>query len=419
MEVTVWHSSEQFGQYIIDKTVLSGMNPKLNKLYESDANNPNNFHALPDHIKQILYLDAPDIIVEIDSEPVFSIEISTEAGTGHNSFQRFARLAASVENGVPAIYIYPEAAIIGRESKSTGVKQYKWDKINPAIFKAMEDVMSIHGVPALFFYYPSDCRIYPNDPELSPNFINNNKGLKRDSTYISCPDSSDVEMQNMFAIIDDVLSCASRTTPAQARNQLLAIPSVRARKTYMQSEFFNCSGTASVETMSPLTSTTLVDTAYLLKYLSRYESTDYSIGGLLRSRKETLIYHVNAIYRGDPYPGCLAAIDYMSTRNGKTFEDRKYNLVLAWGSITLNDIDKSIDLHGRSSIDEMISDVKASEERRNILKRSYSELSGSEIPRYYMQMRYGSTFSKNKQVRVFSYFADAILFKDGALWRDG
>ena len=92
-------------------------------MYESDANNAKNFHTMPDHIKKILYLDAPDLIVEIDHEPIFSVEVSTEAGTGHNAFQRFARLAASVENNVPAFYIYPEAAIIThRHHQQNGIK---------------------------------------------------------------------------------------------------------------------------------------------------------------------------------------------------------------------------------------------------------------------------------------------------------
>lgn len=40
------------------------------------------------------------------------------------------------------------------------------------------------------------------------------------------------------------------------------------------------------------------------------------------------------------------------------------------------------------------------------------------IPRYYMQARYGCTFTKPKEVRIYCYFADAILFRDGALWRE-
>ena len=120
-------------------------------MYESDANNPTRFHTMPDHIRKILYLDAPDLIVEKDNEPVFSIEVTTEAGTGHNAFQRFARIAAAVENSVPAFYIYPEGAIITRKGSSPG-----WDEINPLIFHALESVMSVYEIPALLYYFPSD-----------------------------------------------------------------------------------------------------------------------------------------------------------------------------------------------------------------------------------------------------------------------
>ena len=77
-----------------------------------------------------------------------------------------------------------------------------------------------------------------------------------------------------------------------------------------------------------------------------------------------------------------------------------------------------------SKIEEMlysapafINAVKASESK-NLLTKGYDFIPSSEIPRYYMQVRYGSMFSKVKHIRVFSYFADAILFPDGALWRD-
>ena len=70
-----------------------------------------------------------------------------------------------------------------------------------------------------------------------------------------------------------------------------------------------------------------------------------------------------------------------------------------------------------SSIDSFINTVK-NNNNRNLLNRDYNQLSSKEIPRYYMQVRYGSMYSKAKHIRVYSYFADAILFKDGSLWRD-
>lgn len=410
MNYRIWYSTESFADYIIDNTELRNKTYVKKKMYESDANNAKNFHAMPDHIKQILYLDAPDIIVEIDTEPIFSIEVSTEAGTGHNAFQRFARLAASVENNVPSFYIYPEAAIIHRTKGATT----KWDVINPLVFKALEDVMTIYKIPALLYYFPSDFRTHPN-ATTSPNL--RQKGLRydRNRNYAGSPDSSDAEMQSMFDGINTVISVFEQNGIVDGREKLLSKRILLARKSLMQTEYAAKGGNLN---MSPLTATVKVPTEYLLNYLSHYESANYSIGELLRSRQETIIYKIDAAFRGDPYPGALAAIDYLLCREGKTFEERKYNLIMAWGNLVVNEDGETLELaSNKSTIHDFINAVKASE-NKNLLSKDFDEISNSEIPRYYMQVRYGSTFSKVKHIRVFSYFADAILFPDGSLWRD-
>lgn len=409
MNYRVWYSTESFADFIIDKTNLSQRNILKRKLFESDANNSKKFHSLPDHIKHILYLDAPDLIVEVDSEPIFSIEVSTEAGTGHNAFQRFARIAASVENGVPAFYIYPEAAIITRQNVAP-----KWDKINPLVFKALDDIMSIYRIPALLFYFPSDLRAYP-DASRSPNI--RTKGLNFDSNrkYAGCPDSSNPEMLLLFDAINEIIEVVEQSGVIAARSKLLGKRVINARKSIMLNEFIAKGGNLN---MSPLSATLKVPTSFLLNYLSRYEDSNYQIGELLRSRAETVIYKIDASFRGDPYPGALAAIDYLMCREGKTFEERKYNLVLAWGCLSINSKSQTLDIQSpKSTINDFFKAVQASESK-NLLPKKYTDIPHSEIPRYYMQVRYGSMFSKVKHIRVFSYFADAILFPDGALWRD-
>ena len=80
MRYRIWYSTESFANYIIDKTNLKAKIFDKRKMYESDANNAKNFHTMPEHIKKILYLDAPDLIVELITangfEPIFSIEES-------------------------------------------------------------------------------------------------------------------------------------------------------------------------------------------------------------------------------------------------------------------------------------------------------------------------------------------------------
>lgn len=413
MKYRVWYSTESFADYIIAKTDLVGKAIVKKKMYESDANNPSNFHTLPDHIKKILYLDAPDLIVELDSEPIFSIEVSTEAGTGHNAFQRFARLAASVENDVPAFYIYPEAVLVTRKSDKSG-SNTKWDKINPQIFKALDDVMTIYKIPALLYYFPSYFRTDPT----GHNTATLKKGLKYDANhrqYPGCPDSTDLEMSSMFEAINETISVVEQLGVIDGRNKLLAKRVLSSRKSFMQSEF---SAKNSGVPMSPLTATIKIPTKYLLNYLARHETPTYSVGELLKSRNETIIYQVDAAFRSDPYPGALAAVDYLLCREGKTFEERKYNLVMCWGKLTVDSENETLDVvSSKVSIKDFVRDVRSSE-ARNILCKEYDDIGSHNISRYYMQVRYGSMFSKVKHIRVMAYFADAILFPDGDLWRD-
>ena len=188
----IWYSTEDFAKYIIANTEIKNTEYELSKLYESDANNARNFHTIPDHIKKILYLDAPDMIIEHDNEPICSIEVSQEAGTGHNAFQRFPRIAASVENNVPSLYIYPEGIVVTRGANS------KWDMLNPNIFAALERAMQIYDVPALLYYFPTDC---PKVPSGYPN----TKGKMMDKDFPSCPDSNHKEMKDLFETVNLIL----------------------------------------------------------------------------------------------------------------------------------------------------------------------------------------------------------------------
>lgn len=420
MRYRIWYSTESFADYIIEKTKLKAKQFDKRKMYESDANNAKNFHTMPEHIKKILYLDAPDIIVELITangfEPIFSIEESKEAGTGHNAFQRFARLAASVENNVPAFYIYPEAVIIERDNAKKTSRIKTWDKINPLVFKAMDEVMNIYKIPALLFYFPTYFQSHPN-PYLSPKQLQ--KGRKHDAKikYASCPDSNDPQMTELFKVINETIDEVEKYGAIEGRQRLLSNLTIRAQRSWMNQEYVSKNGNLN---RSPLSSTVLISTKVLVTYLLKFSGNAHPVGELLNSRKQTLIYCIDAGFRGDPYPGALAAIDYLKCRTGKTFEDRKHNLVLCFGKI---DDDKNVLKISNNpntkptSIVDFVNAVKSSE-KKNLLTKDYHQIKKGEIPRYYMQVRYGSSYSKVKHVRVFAYFADAIIFPDGALWRD-
>lgn len=399
----VWYSTEIFADYIINHTELRHYDTNRSRLMESDANNPTGFHRMPDHIKKILYLDAPDLIVEYNSEPIFSIEVSREAGTGHNAFQRFGRILASVENGVPALYIYPRAVQITRQARNG--ETVRWDELNPNIFMCLERTMRIHGVPSLLFYYPS---MHPDNDVVHPN-----KGLIDDDLYLSCPSSEDGEMQSLFAIINLVVRRALHPT----RVSLINEREIQSRRDWLMAQYNAVNNPA--QPNSPLTSIVTVETEQLLAYLSNY-GYDRLAPSLLSSRNESVIYQVDAAFRGDPYPGTLAALDYLTCRNGTTFEDRYKNLVLCWGRVTPTTGNIVVTNARNTSINDMMSKIQLvkSNDRKCLLGNTFETLQHSQIPRYYMQVRYGCTYTKQKEIRGYAYLADAILFPDGALWRE-
>ena len=92
---------------------------------------------------------------------------------------------------------------------------------------------------------------------------------------------------------------------------------------------------------------------------------------------------------------------------------------MVWGKINIDHQNETIEIidDNCSTVNDFFSDVKSSS-RLNLLTKNYHELENKYKPRYFMQVRYGSTYSKIKHIRVYSYFADAILFPDGSLWRD-
>ncbi|WP_295939476.1 hypothetical protein [uncultured Alistipes sp.] len=413
----VWYSTESFADWVIDNTILSHrQNVQKCALAESDASKPGTFHKIPDHLKKILYLDAPDIIIEFNNEPILSIEESKEAGTGHNPFQRFSRLVAAVENNVPSFYIYPESKII---SRAAGLR---WDSMNPLIFRALEEIMRTYNIPAFLYYFPTDYRRFFEHPEDSLNIRTQGIRFNADRRYRGCPVADDPQMIELFSSIDLIVNQVENEG-LQSLNNILNEQRVFRDKRHWMIEEYNRKGGGL--NWSPLTSTIELPTRYLLNYLSSYNNRVYNIldSELLAGRETTVFYHTESKYRsqGDPFTGCLAAIDYIKCRTGRTFENRDKNLVMVWGNLVVDEENETFLIERGEptgcSISEFTRQAENGE-RNSLLLQGYDNIQSHEIPRYYMHVRYGSTYSKSKPIRIFSYFADAIIFPDGALWRD-
>lgn len=423
--ITIWHSRDatNVAKWLIDNTdlrsqVASGQ-AQIKELFASDQSR--HFYTQPARIKEILYLDQPDIILtktEMGHEaPFASIEVSEEAGTGHNAFQRFGRVAAAAENGVAAFYVYPNAIWVGRNSGTSIVGS--WDQLNPNVFLSLERLMNVHGVPALLYYFPTD---FQGDRHLPPSASRSRpKGQIYDPSYPGCPDSGDAEMQDLLQDLNLLIRQSQTMPTSQIGASFLTSTRAQARRTWMMTEY--AAGIARKspgELWSPSTAITEVATSKLLQYLSKFEEANHDFGPMLTSRSETVIYKADAKFRADPYTGALAAIDYLHCGRGKSYEQREKNLVMAWGRI--EDNEGHLVVRGRASVADFVEPVRSLYSNPNgpvKLGKSFEELRvGRDIPRYMMQVRFGTMFTKSKEIRMFAYIADAMLFHDGALWRE-
>jgi len=388
------------------------------RLYASDRSK--DFHTQPMRIKEILYLDQPDIILtksELGHEaPFASLEISEEAGSGHNGFQRFGRVAAAAERGVAAFYIYPEAIWVGRRKQ--GTLTGTWDQINPNVYLSLERLMSVHGVPALLYHFPTD---FAGDRHQPPGSNASPKGQLYDAHHAGCPSASDASMRNLVDDIDQVIKLAMGMPTIDVGRAFLTTTAAQDRRTWMMTQYANGLLRKPGDSLwSPVTAAVEIETADLLSHLSAYAGANHDFGDLLASRTHTVIYQADSAIRSDPYAGALAAIDYLLCGRGKTYEQREKNLVIAWGSVS--ESEHGIQIAGRASVNDFVDPIRTlytSPTGPVKLGKTFSELKRkNDIPRYMMQVRYGTMFTKSKEARMFAYIADALLFEDGALWRE-
>src|SRR3989339_1497622 len=101
---TVWyHDNRSFAEYLVESTKLRNHKTKIKKISLGK-----NFADNPDTIQKILYLDNPDAIVTygFPEKPVLGIEFCAEAPSGHDIFQRVARVAASASLGTAFAFIF-------------------------------------------------------------------------------------------------------------------------------------------------------------------------------------------------------------------------------------------------------------------------------------------------------------------------
>ena len=103
-------------------------------------------------MQDVLSYDRPDIILVDGDTPILVVEETVEVPSGHNVGQRFARIVAAAEAGIPSLYFGPYVA--KKHGGITAGPRY----MNVRLFHALNAVERITGTAVTTINWPIDVR---------------------------------------------------------------------------------------------------------------------------------------------------------------------------------------------------------------------------------------------------------------------
>jgi len=103
-------------------------------------------------VRSVLAYDRPDIVLLDGDTPILVVEETVEVPSGHNVGQRFARIAAAAEAGVPALYFGPYVA--RKHGGATAGPRY----MNIRLFHSLDAMERTTGTAITTINWPVDDR---------------------------------------------------------------------------------------------------------------------------------------------------------------------------------------------------------------------------------------------------------------------
>lgn len=101
-------------------------------------------------VQKVLFYDRPDVVLLDNGHPILVVEETVEVPSGHNVGQRFARIAAAAECGVPCLYFGPYVA--KKHGGDTAGPRY----MNLRLFHALDAMERATGAAVTTVNWPVD-----------------------------------------------------------------------------------------------------------------------------------------------------------------------------------------------------------------------------------------------------------------------
>jgi len=374
----VWyHDNRTFAEYLIETTKLNEHDPEIERISTG-----RDFADNPDMIQKILYLDMPDAVVTygFPEKPILGIEFCAEAPSGHDIFQRVARVAASASFGTAFAFIFPEKKWIVR---TTGGR---WDNYNPLVMRALMHISRFHKVPSLSFFWEAD-RLTGIEAE---GF------LRVDENYENMPDRRSEEMKNFTKFVNLTIDYVLQNRDFR---EMMFDPFILEREAWMWEKYHQrYRSRPNMFRWSPLTSCRKIQTSELISLIEEVTGKRPNLPHYVSEREETIIYEPGTRqFRSDPYSGSLVGIDYLMCRRGETVRHRHRNLAMRFRNVSF------------AKMQEMFV--------RYYRDRCPFNPGQVEIDRYLtLHLKDGCRYTKQKELRIYCYIADLLIFRDAALY---
>lgn len=395
------HKTKRFAEYIkhysdIEKMVVD--NRATSEIRNLPDNNVVGFAELPDGLRRLLFFAKPDVVICYDNgiqpiRPVFAFELTNHVPARDHWLQRFNNLVGCAQVGVPGAYVLPFDLSAHPKFPS---------KLDSAFFYAYDRVMEIHQTPFYIAEWESD----------------DHSTLNIDVKYADLPIHDSVPMIKTISFLNKVLISAINGTPIDLLFQERMIVDLRddmRRRAY--------SPVPKINDFARL-KRNMVNGEFLT-----WDETQIWLGnkGIILpdniperivKRTRNLIFAPIAEERGktqdqlrdslnkrirekgaDPYLGQPLAFDYIFCRLGKTPYERDTNLIIDLSVLSFNDFScyHSKVWRGCPLQHNALRDIR-------------------NIPEYTMYLTEGCAQVMKNFLRVYSFTADLIIFREGVVY---
>lgn len=395
------HKAKRFAEYVTCFSIIKELvdtGRATSEICNLPDNNSSKFAELPEELRRLLFFAKPDVVICYDNgvlpiRPVFAFELTNHVPARDHWLQRFNNLVGCAQIGVPGAYVLPFDLSHYPKFPS---------KLDSAFFYAYDRVMEIHQTPFYIAEWESSDK----------------KTLNIDPLYPDLPVHNSNPLNKTFAFLNMVLTSAINGTPITLLLQERLIVELRndmRRRAY-----------APIPQIS--------DFARLTKNMTSGDFLSWSdiqtwlmgkgimlpgnIPDRITKRSKNLIFTPIADERGkseaqlrdslnkrikekgaDPYLGQPLAFDYIFCRLGKTPYERDANLIIDLSMLSFEDF---------SGYHNKVWNGCPLQHNNLINIRN--------IPEYTMYLTEGCAQVMKNFLRVYSFTADLIIFKEGLVY---